>query len=102
MTEPVKQVYDDRGYFEGWTGRWCGDHRTVGSYRAWCYDCAEWCYPRLEAACVRCRVPVLERELEELRSQVKTVKDLAEAASQERDGMVSAWSLKRVLRGSGS
>jgi hypothetical protein len=22
-----------------------GEHRTVGSHRAWCLDCGEWCYP---------------------------------------------------------
>ncbi len=31
--------------FEGRTGRTCGEHRTVGPHRAWCFDCSEWCYP---------------------------------------------------------
>lgn len=31
--------------FEGFTGRGCGDHRTVGPHRAWCFDCGEWCSP---------------------------------------------------------
>lgn len=22
----------------------CGEHRTVGPVRAWCYSCQEWCY----------------------------------------------------------
>lgn len=28
------------------------EHRTVGRHRAWCYDCAEWCYPAIP--CARC------------------------------------------------
>lgn len=30
--------------FEGHGGH-CGEHRTVGPHRAWCYQCTEWCYP---------------------------------------------------------
>ena len=36
-----------RANFEGLPARTCGEHRTVGPHRAWCYDCREWCYPRL-------------------------------------------------------
>jgi hypothetical protein len=32
--------------WEGREGRTCGEHRTTGS-RAWCFQCSEWCYPRL-------------------------------------------------------
>lgn len=32
--------------WEGREGRSCGEHRTTGS-RAWCFQCSEWCYPRL-------------------------------------------------------
>ena len=32
-------------HFEGHDQRTCGEHRTVGEHRAWCYDCGEWCYP---------------------------------------------------------
>lgn len=38
--------------FEGHDDRRCGEHRTVGSHRAWCHDCGEWCYP--ESACPGC------------------------------------------------
>ena len=50
-------VYDDAGNFEGHQPRACGDHRTVGSHRAWCFDCSEWCYPNFDAGCIRCRHP---------------------------------------------
>lgn len=26
------------------------EHRTVG-YRAWCFDCGEWCYPSIHCPC---------------------------------------------------
>lgn len=41
-------------YFEGHTPRECGEHRTVGEHRAWCYDCSEWCYP--SSPCARCEL----------------------------------------------
>lgn len=47
--------------FVGWLGRDCGEHRTVGDYRAWCHSCSEWCYSSdLDAACHGCRMPHLE------------------------------------------
>jgi hypothetical protein len=56
--------------FEGHPGRECGEHRTVGPHRAWCFACTEWCYPDLEAACSGCRVPALVAEVERLRAVV--------------------------------
>ena len=53
----MTEVWDENGGFEGWTPRACREHRTVGPHRAWCYDCAEWCYPDPERACIRCRHP---------------------------------------------
>jgi hypothetical protein len=48
-------VFDpDASHFAGWSPRDCGDHRTVGARRAWCFDCAEWCYPHAEMACRGC------------------------------------------------
>lgn len=49
--------------FEGWPDRECGEHRTVGPIRAWCFDCSEWCYAsdQEEAGCRGCRVTVLIR-----------------------------------------
>ncbi len=37
-------VATERGIlFEGYAGE-CGEHRTVGDHRAWCFECTEWCY----------------------------------------------------------
>lgn len=47
--------FDDDGSFLGHRPRACGEHRTVGEHRAWCYDCREWCYPA--NGCIRCRHP---------------------------------------------
>ena len=33
--------------FHGHPRRNCGEHRTVGTHRAWCHDCGEWCYPTI-------------------------------------------------------
>lgn len=43
---------DTEGSFYGFQSRDCGEHRTVGPHRAWCYDCSEWCYPN--EPCRRC------------------------------------------------
>ena len=43
--------------FEGYSPRECGEHRTVGTHRAWCHECAEWCYPELP--CKGCPLPTL-------------------------------------------
>jgi hypothetical protein len=49
--------------FEGHTPRECGEHRTVGPHRAWCYDCGEWCYPDPEMACARCELAALRVQI---------------------------------------
>ncbi|HUY46063.1 MAG TPA: hypothetical protein VMV92_10100 [Streptosporangiaceae bacterium] len=54
----------------GWMPRECGEHRTVGPHRAWCFDCSEWCYPEPEMACARCRIPMLEAALNARRTPV--------------------------------
>jgi hypothetical protein len=36
----------EREDWEGNPDRNCGDHRTTGA-RAWCFDCREWCYPKI-------------------------------------------------------
>ena len=54
MTEPN---------FEGHPGRECGEHRTVGSHRAWCHDCSEWCYPA--SPCKGCELPLLRATIKE-------------------------------------
>lgn len=53
-------------HFEGHEPRECGEHRTVGSHRAYCYDCHMWCYPRIEVACHGCRNPVIEKLLDDM------------------------------------
>ena len=40
--------------FEGHPQRECGEHRTVGPHRAWCFADSEWCYP--DALCRGCRL----------------------------------------------
>ena len=51
--------------FHGHDERECGDHRTVGPHRAWCFDCSEWCYPM--AACKGCELPMLRAQAPEER-----------------------------------
>lgn len=57
---------EDAPNFEGHSDRECGDHRTVGPHRAWCFDCTEWCYPRPEMACNGCLVPRMRDALRDL------------------------------------
>jgi hypothetical protein len=45
-------VYDGYDSFLGFAPRTCGEHRTVGAYRAWCHDCSMWCYPA--SPCLGC------------------------------------------------
>jgi hypothetical protein len=68
-------VVDERGYYLSRAERYCAEHRTVGSHRAWCHDCSEWCYPAngaedvLESmACTGCTTPVMEAEVRRLRA----------------------------------
>lgn len=50
---PVSSPHlDTEGSFYGFQSRDCGEHRTAGSHRAWCFDCSEWCYPK--DPCRRC------------------------------------------------
>lgn len=51
---PESAVFDEHGCFTGHEPRECGEHRTVGDHRAWCYDCSEWCYPTIP--CIRCEI----------------------------------------------
>jgi hypothetical protein len=43
--------------FVGRFPRECGEHRTVGPHRAWCFDCREWCYPL--DGCTGCKAAAL-------------------------------------------
>ena len=87
---------DDAANFEGFKGRRCGDHRTVGTYRAWCHDCDEWCYPG--SACPGC-FPVtmtnesdLAEKLHDLASFMSAIFDALDGyrAECERRGYSSA------------
>lgn len=65
MTTPTNS--DRLPNFEGHESRECGEHRTVGSYRAWCHDCSQWCYP--EMPCNGCQIPKLEAEINKLNAE---------------------------------
>lgn len=65
--------------FEGHQPRNCGEHRTVGPHRAWCFDCQEWCYP--EIPCERCEKPRREAAVGKLlNAQEAMLQRWAEAA----------------------
>ncbi len=51
--------------FEGHQPRDCGEHRTLGSHRAWCYDCSQYCYP--DAGCNGCEIPALTADRDRAR-----------------------------------
>lgn len=70
-------IRDERGNFQGHVRRECGEHRTVGSHRAWCYDCSEWCYP--DVPCVRCERPMLEARIAALESRVAALESRRDA-----------------------
>jgi hypothetical protein len=46
-----------QAFFTGHEPRECGEHRTVGAHRAWCFACTEWCYP--SDGCKGCRLGLL-------------------------------------------
>jgi hypothetical protein len=54
--------------FVGYEPRECGEHRTVGDHRAWCFDCSEWCYPGGEDACSGCAVSLLTAQRDQARA----------------------------------
>jgi hypothetical protein len=61
VTTALYETLTDGLGFVGWLGRDCGEHRTVGDYRAWCHGCTEWCYSSdIDAGCAGCRMPGLE------------------------------------------
>lgn len=55
--------------FEGFADRECGEHRTVGSHRAWCHACSEWCYP--DSPCKGCELPILRAKIESLTDDLR-------------------------------
>lgn len=85
MAEPSLPE-ETKPLFVGHEGRECGEHRTVGSHRAWCYDCQEWCYPA--APCNRCELP-------KLRDARKAVAETLIAAGRMVTSDSRDWSLSR-------
>lgn len=73
--------------FEGHEPRGCGEHRTAGAHRAWCYDCSEWCYPDSETdllvagRCNGCRVHWLEDRLIAVIELVKHARSISPSPS---------------------
>lgn len=61
LRSPSPPKFDGAGNFEGFVGG--TEHRTVGSHRAWCYQCSEWCWPRDEAGCPCCVQQVSSADL---------------------------------------
>lgn len=57
--------------FEGFEPRECGEHRTVGDYRAWCHDDTEWCYP--SSPCRGCEIVALRQRIEELENPLLVI-----------------------------
>lgn len=53
--------------FAGHDERECGEHRTTGP-RAWCFECQEWCYPKIP--CKGCELPSLRTAIERIREVV--------------------------------
>jgi len=73
--EGVSKV-DGSPLFAGYSCRECGEHRTVGSRRAWCFDDSEWCYSSgIDMACRGCEIASLRAQIE---GSAKPDKDLTE------------------------
>lgn len=82
--------------FEGHEGRECGEHRTVGSHRAWCYDCSEWCYP--EIPCRGCKIPQLEASLTEANKLLEQTIEVLEAADRYAQHCDRTWGVEVHIR----
>jgi len=52
---------DGQPLFMGFSLADCGEHRTVGAHRAWCYQDTEWCYP--SSPCRGCELPSLRERI---------------------------------------
>jgi hypothetical protein len=57
--------------FEGFEPRECGEHHTVGSYRAWCFDDTEWCYP--STPCRGCEITSLREKITEAHTAIEAM-----------------------------
>lgn len=82
MPESDTERMDDQeqgDLFEGHLPRLCGEHRTVGPHRAWCFDCHEWCYPAWWWGCAGCRIPSRVEVIAELHRAMHDKESLAAA-----------------------
>ena len=94
----VERIAQPEQYFVGHAERECGEHRTVGSHRAWCFDCSEWCYPRIDAACRGCELPALRAALARRDAAIQAVRDmLTELVADKRSLWVSSDSIRSVI-----
>lgn len=77
-------------FFEGHQPRDCGEHRTLGSVRAWCFDCGEYCYPG--SPCIRCEAPRLRALLAAAEAVVNewTVRGDHMCGRREMDALIQA------------
>jgi len=77
--EPSPQ--DGKPLFMGFSLADCGEHRTVGSYRAWCFDDTEWCYP--SSPCRGCELPTLRQQITECHETIAALVEHHTAAHHE-------------------
>jgi hypothetical protein len=66
-------VSADEANFEGHAQSECGEHRTVGPHRAWCFACSEWCYP--SSPCKGCELPQVRSVVDTLRATLQATRD---------------------------
>jgi len=84
--------------FVGWLGRECGDHRTVGDYRAWCHGCSEWCYSSgIDAGCAGCRLPGLESTEKAYWALRRTLDSLIVAADENGKKKITVAAIEAAL-----
>lgn len=82
-----------RANFDGFTGRGCGDHRTVGPHRAWCFDCGEWCSP--DMPCEGCEAVAQVQQLSE-RAEQQWVAVIDALLATHAPHLVAVWRSERV------
>lgn len=88
-----------------------GEHRTVGSHRAWCYLCSEWCWSYKEGCCQCCddeHVPPRWRGenvgsvVADIRRQVEAMEDVMGRPTEAGDCLIWASAVLNLLDTGGS